>query len=62
MADGEGRVAMGNDLEVIVAAVLARAPDWIRRDLLAKDPAVRTQAEETLAAIIANALRDVEAD
>lgn len=52
---------MRDDLEVIVAGVLARAPDWIRRDLLAKEPATRTQAEEALAAIIASALRESEA-
>jgi hypothetical protein len=52
---------MRDDLEAIVAAVLARAPDWIRRDLLARDPATRTQAEEALAAIIANALWDGDA-
>jgi hypothetical protein len=35
-----------------------RAPQWIRHDLDAKDDAIRTLAEETLAAMIANVLRE----
>jgi hypothetical protein len=40
----------------VVAAVLARAPEWIRQDLAGKDAASRARAEETLAAMIAAAL------
>lgn len=47
----------------IIAATVARMPEWIRHDLVAKDAAVRTRAEETLAAMIAGALApDVEAE
>jgi Na+-transporting methylmalonyl-CoA/oxaloacetate decarboxylase gamma subunit len=44
------------NLSPIVAAVLAKAPQWIRHDLSVKDAARRTQAEESLAAMIAAAI------
>lgn len=40
----------------IIAQVLDRAPQWLRHDLAAKDTAARQRAEETLAAMIADAL------
>jgi hypothetical protein len=40
----------------IILRVIERAPQWVRHDLAAKDEAIRTRAEETLAAMIANAL------
>jgi hypothetical protein len=46
-------------LNETIAAVLARAPDWIRNDLAARDAATRERAEETLAAMIAAALDEV---
>ncbi len=36
---------------------IEHAPDWLRQDLISKDPQVRIRAEETLAAMIAAALR-----
>lgn len=39
-----------------IAAVLARAPEWLRHDLIAKDHASRARAEDALAAMIAAAL------
>jgi hypothetical protein len=36
---------------------IEHAPDWLRHDLISKDPQVRLRAEETLAAMIAAALR-----
>lgn len=42
----------------IILGVITRAPQWIRRDLDAKEDAIRVRAEETLAAMIASALRD----
>lgn len=36
--------------------MIERAPQWIRHDLVAKDVAARTRAEETLAAMIADVL------
>jgi len=48
---------MTDDLTTIVLGAIERAPQWIRRDLESKDRVIRTQAEETLAALIADALR-----
>lgn len=45
------------DLTALVAEVLRHAPEWVRHDLAARDRAVRLRAEETLAAMIAAALR-----
>jgi hypothetical protein len=39
-----------------VEKVLARAPEWVRVDLAARDPLQRQRAEETLAAMIASAI------
>lgn len=47
---------MTSDLANLILQVIERAPQWMRRDLDAKDPATRIQAEESLAAIIADAL------
>jgi len=48
---------MSSELTSIILHVIERAPQWMRRDLEAKDPVVRTQAEEALAAMIADALQ-----
>ena len=40
----------------IILQTVERAPQWVRRDLCSSDQAARTQAEETLAAMIAVAL------
>jgi len=45
-----------NAITALVADILARAPDWIRKDLASKDPINRTRAEEALAALIGSAL------
>lgn len=47
---------MNEALTDMILAVIGRAPEWIRHDLVAKDAAIRTRAEERLAAMIANAL------
>ena len=39
-----------------ILAVLERMAEWIQHDLVAKDAAIRARAEETLAAMIADAL------
>ncbi|WP_454883013.1 DUF6771 family protein [Sphingomonas oryzagri] len=44
----------------VVAAVLARMPDWIRTDLSAKDARIRSRAEEALTARLAFALNGTE--
>lgn len=47
---------MTQELNDVILRVVVRAPQWIRRDLDAKDPVARIRAEETLAAMIADAL------
>jgi hypothetical protein len=49
---------MGDDLQRAIGAVVQRAPEWMRHDLLSKDKATRTRAEEAFAAIIANAIAE----
>jgi len=49
---------MSDDLQQAISAVVQRAPEWMRNDLLSKDKATRTRAEESLAAIIANAIAE----
>lgn len=48
---------MTEDFEATILAFLKRAPEWVRRDLTAKDQNARTQAEEAFAAMLADALR-----
>lgn len=52
------RPGMTKDLTPIIRHVLERAPQWVRRDLEAKDSAIRARAEDTLAAMISSALQD----
>lgn len=47
---------MNDTTSAIILRVIERAPQWIRHDLESKDEAIRTRAEETLAAMITNAL------
>lgn len=54
--DAAHRPRMTSELTSIILHVIQRAPQWMRRDLEAKDAVVRTQAEEALAAMIADAL------
>ena len=44
------------ELIATLTAVLARAPEWVRRDIASKDAVTRRRAEETLAALIGAAL------
>lgn len=44
------------ELTDLILRVLERAPRWVRRDLDSKDAVVRIRAEESLAAMIADAL------
>jgi hypothetical protein len=50
---------MSSDQQVI-GEVVARAPEWLRRDLMSDDRGARTAAEEALAAMIANALANID--
>ncbi|WP_201450248.1 DUF6771 family protein [Sphingobium yanoikuyae] len=47
---------MDEPTKMTILRVIERAPQWIRHDLEAKDSGVRARAEETLAAMIENAL------
>ncbi|MCB4863131.1 DUF6771 family protein (plasmid) [Sphingobium sp. SJ10-10] len=47
---------MGDQTQAIILRVVERAPQWVRSDLLSKDVGVRSRAEETLAAMITDAL------
>lgn len=47
---------MTRDLTDIILRVVERAPQWVRRDFDTKDPVARIRAEESLAAMIADAL------
>lgn len=47
---------MNDTTSAIILRIIERAPQWIRHDLDSKDEAIRTRAEETLAAMITNAL------
>src|SRR3546814_8587659 len=56
--NGRGPHSDGMDANTttLIMTILSRAPQWIRHDLLSKDASVKQRAEETLAAMIANAL------
>lgn len=47
---------MDQEISELVARVIARAPQWLRHDLSSKDVSVRGRAEETLVAMIVDAL------
>jgi hypothetical protein len=49
---------MNDALQATITSVIARAPDWMRQDLVSKDAIVRQRAEETLGAMIANAMNE----
>jgi hypothetical protein len=49
---------MTDDLQATITAIIGRAPDWIRQELLSKDKSTRARAEEALGAMIAGALKD----
>jgi len=48
---------MNNDFQATITATIARAPEWIRQELLSKGKATRTREEEALAAMIAGVLQ-----
>ena len=47
---------MNQETVELIAHVIARAPQWLRRDLSSKDLTARGRAEETLAAMIVDVL------
>ena len=50
------RVQMDQETSELIMRVIARAPQWLRHDLSSKDLNARGRAEETLAAMIVDAL------
>ena len=50
------REPMNDQQRTTITAVVHRAPEWIRQDLVSKDQAARQRAEDALAAMIAAAL------
>ncbi|WP_164857338.1 hypothetical protein [Sphingomonas crocodyli] len=38
---------------------IAQLPEWLRQDLTSKDEAIRTRAEDALAAILSATLKDL---
>lgn len=53
---------MDENIQLIILRAVERSPQWVRHDLTSKDAAVRGRAEETLAAMIADALGNGTAD
>ncbi|WHU04339.1 DUF6771 family protein [Sphingomonas sp. NIBR02145] len=51
---------MSDPLQSAIADIIARAPEWIRQEMATKDHATRERAEEALAAMIANALKEAD--
>lgn len=51
-----------NAFENEIAQTVARAPEWMRRDLLSQDRATRTRAEEAMAMLIAKRIEGVPKD
>lgn len=53
---------MNDDYQAVITATIARAPEWIRQELLSKEKATRARAEEALAAMIAGALQQSDGE
>jgi len=53
---------MTDDLQAVITATIARAPDWVRQELLSKEKPIRVRAEEALAAMIAAAIQQGNGD
>ncbi|WP_337190898.1 DUF6771 family protein [Qipengyuania algicida] len=53
---------MSEDSKACLLQVVERMPDWLRRDLTARDEVTRKRAEETLAGMIVGALTGVSAE
>ncbi|MES2443800.1 MAG: hypothetical protein V4574_13295 [Pseudomonadota bacterium] len=51
---------MNDDLQTTITAIVGRAPDWIRQELLSKEKVTRARAEEALGAMIAGALKEAD--
>lgn len=49
---------MAEELSQIIAQAVAKAPEWIRKELSSVDAGHRARAEDAMAAIVAAALSD----
>lgn len=49
-------IPMSDHLANKIGEVVRKAPEWMRRELLADDPSLRQRAEETMAAMIVAAI------
>lgn len=47
---------MDETINAVILRVIERAPQWLRHDLESKDASARGRAEETLAAMISDAI------
>ena len=47
---------MSQHVVIVIEQLLAKAPQWIRQDLISTNMPTRRRAEETLAAMIADAM------
>ncbi|MCW6535988.1 DUF6771 family protein [Sphingomonas lycopersici] len=55
-----GNARVMDDIQPIILAAVERAPQWVRHDLASPEATIRTRAEEAMAAIITQALRNAE--
>jgi len=53
---------MTDNLQSVITATIARAPDWVRQELLSKEKTIRVRAEEALAAKVAAAIQQGNGD
>ncbi|MBB3360378.1 MULTISPECIES: hypothetical protein [unclassified Novosphingobium] len=52
---------MDDKTKTRILGVIERAPQWLRNDLAAKDPAACARAEEALAAMLIDAIGESQA-
>jgi ribosomal protein S20 len=50
---------MSDEKQKAIAEIVSRVPEWVRKDLLAPNKATRARAEETVSAMIADALANL---
>ncbi|MBA4772290.1 MAG: hypothetical protein H2054_04180 [Sphingomonas sp.] len=47
---------MADETTIAIASIVSRIPEWVRRDLLSTDAATRARAEDTIAAMVQEAI------
>ncbi|MCW2387159.1 hypothetical protein M2333_000205 [Sphingobium sp. B11D3B] len=53
---------MDAPLKQEISEIIARLPEWVRRDLNAKDSTIRERAEDALTAMMLNAMHVAKPD